>query len=214
MQDTAGPMLGACIKGTIPLTIISFAIGLVIALAGGAGAALRRSGAGRDRAFYISIIRGTPLLVQLFIVFFGLPEIGIKLPRFIAACHRPQPQRRWLCRRDHPRLDPLGAARTVRGGDHDRHGLPPEHAAHRAPAGRADRRTPAVEHPALAGQGHLARVASCWSPSSSARPRTPPHSAPSSSPLYALAALYYWIICFLISLGQDRLEHRLERYVA
>ena len=32
--------------------------------------------------------------------------------------------------------------------------------------------------------------------------------------LYLLAALYYWIICFVISRGQERLEHRLERYVA
>ena len=30
--------------------------------------------------------------------------------------------------------------------------------------------------------------------------------------LYCLAALYFWIICFVISLGQRRLEKRLERY--
>ena len=35
--------------------------------------------------FYIWIVRGTPLLVQLYIVFFGLPGIGIKLDAFIAA---------------------------------------------------------------------------------------------------------------------------------
>ncbi|MBR5669125.1 MAG: amino acid ABC transporter permease, partial [Spirochaetales bacterium] len=35
--------------------------------------------------FYIWITRGTPLLVQLYIVFFGLPGIGIKLPAFTAA---------------------------------------------------------------------------------------------------------------------------------
>ncbi len=33
---------------------------------------------------YIEVIRGTPLLVQLFIIFFGLPNIGIKLSPFIA----------------------------------------------------------------------------------------------------------------------------------
>jgi polar amino acid transport system permease protein len=34
---------------------------------------------------YVSIMRGTPLLVQLFVVFFGLPLIGIKGQNFLAA---------------------------------------------------------------------------------------------------------------------------------
>ena len=33
-------------------------------------------------------------------------------------------------------------------------------------------------------------------------------------PLYALAALYYWVVCFLVSLAQGRLERRLRRYAA
>ena len=32
--------------------------------------------------------------------------------------------------------------------------------------------------------------------------------------LYGTAAVYYWVICLALSFGQDRLEHRLERYVA
>ncbi len=35
--------------------------------------------------FYIWIIRGTPLLVQLFVIFFGLPNLGILLEPFPAA---------------------------------------------------------------------------------------------------------------------------------
>ena len=35
--------------------------------------------------FYIWIIRGTPLLVQLFVVFYGLPDVGINLDPFPAA---------------------------------------------------------------------------------------------------------------------------------
>ena len=31
---------------------------------------------------YVAVIRGTPLLVQLFILFFGLPQFGIVLPAF------------------------------------------------------------------------------------------------------------------------------------
>jgi polar amino acid transport system substrate-binding protein len=34
---------------------------------------------------YVELIRGTPLLIQLFILFYGLPHFGIKLPPFFAA---------------------------------------------------------------------------------------------------------------------------------
>ena len=78
-------MAKAAITKTIPLTIISFAIGLVIALA----VALARLSPNvvltNVARFYISIIRGTPLLVQLFIVFFALPEFGVKIDPFPAA---------------------------------------------------------------------------------------------------------------------------------
>lgn len=59
--------------------MISFAIGLAIALI----CQLARLSPNRilqgAARFYISIIRGTPLLVQLFIVFFALPELGVKI---------------------------------------------------------------------------------------------------------------------------------------
>ena len=32
---------------------------------------------------YVAVIRGTPLLVQLFILFFGLPQFGVLLPAFV-----------------------------------------------------------------------------------------------------------------------------------
>ena len=33
---------------------------------------------------YVEIIRGTPLLIQLFLIYYGLPEIGIRLNPFLA----------------------------------------------------------------------------------------------------------------------------------
>ncbi|MGB8956669.1 MAG: amino acid ABC transporter permease, partial [Tumebacillaceae bacterium] len=36
-------------------------------------------------SFYVWIIRGTPLLVQLFIIFYGLPSVGITIPPFPSA---------------------------------------------------------------------------------------------------------------------------------
>ena len=70
---------------TIPLTAISFALALVIAvivaLIQFAGVPVLRQIA----RFYIWIIRGTPLLVQLFIVFYGLPHVGVLIDPFVAA---------------------------------------------------------------------------------------------------------------------------------
>ncbi len=34
---------------------------------------------------YVEVIRGTPLLIQLFLIYYGLPELGIRLPAFYAA---------------------------------------------------------------------------------------------------------------------------------
>ena len=77
--DSLGPIALAGLTATVPLALASFALGLVIAV----GIALMRisvnpllSGIAR---FYISVIRGTPLLVQLFVIFYGMPSIGITI---------------------------------------------------------------------------------------------------------------------------------------
>ena len=71
------PIVWGGVSGTIPLALASFAIGLVLAL----GVALARLSKNRVLSavarFYVSVIRGTPLLVQLFVIFYGLPAIGL-----------------------------------------------------------------------------------------------------------------------------------------
>ena len=70
---------------TIPLTAISFALAMILALI---VALIQFAGVRflKDLCrFYIWIIRGTPLLVQLYIVFFGLPSIGITIDPFPCA---------------------------------------------------------------------------------------------------------------------------------
>lgn len=69
---------------TIELTILSMALALV---AGLALALMRLSRSPLLRSLsgaYIEIIRGTPLLVQLFIIYYGLPQYGIRLEAFAA----------------------------------------------------------------------------------------------------------------------------------
>ncbi len=70
-----GPMLLATLKVTIPLSLIAFAISLVLAVLA-ASARLSRFRPLKALAWlYVWVFRGTPLLVQLFIVFYGLPKL-------------------------------------------------------------------------------------------------------------------------------------------
>lgn len=83
--DSLIPLLKAGVAFTIPLALISFTLGLILAIA---TALARLSSIGILRSiaiFYVWVIRGTPLLVQLFIIFYGLAYVGIILDPFIAS---------------------------------------------------------------------------------------------------------------------------------
>ena len=70
---------------TIPLTVISFSLSLVIATAVALVQFANIKGLKQLARLYIWMIRGTPLLVQLYVVFFGLPHVGILIEPFPAA---------------------------------------------------------------------------------------------------------------------------------
>ena len=79
------PMVLAGIKYSIPMMLISFGLGLVLALLVALGRMSRFKILSSICAFYVWIIRGTPLLVQLFIIFYGLPSVGIVFTPFVSA---------------------------------------------------------------------------------------------------------------------------------
>jgi len=85
LADSFPKLLLYGVKVTIPLTIISFALALVIAIAVALVQYANVRVARQICRFYIWIVRGTPLLVQLYIVFYGLPSVGITLDAFPAA---------------------------------------------------------------------------------------------------------------------------------
>lgn len=72
-------------KVSIPLTFFSFSIGLIIALFIAIMNMSKYTVLKSIGGFYVSIVRGTPLLVQLFIIFYGLPYIGILIDSYPAA---------------------------------------------------------------------------------------------------------------------------------
>lgn len=211
--DSFWPITLAGLTGTIPLAIISFAFGLVIAL----GVALMRisgsrvlSGIGR---FYVSVIRGTPLLVQLFVIFYGLPSLGIVLDpwpsaiiafslnvggyaaEIIRASVLSVPKGQWE------------AAYTI--------GMPRRTALARIILPQAAR----VSVPPLSNTfislvkdtslASLILVTELFRRSQEIAAFTLEFMI-----IYLEAALIYWLFCLVLSAGQSAIERRLDRYVA
>ena len=211
--DSLWPLLKATLTGTIPLTVISFVLGLVVALV----VALMRlspvravSGAART---YISIIRGTPLLLQLFIIYYGLPAAGVRFDPFPAAVLAftlnvggyaaevirssilVVPKGQW----EAASTVGMNYATTLRRvvlPQATRTAIPP----------LSNTLISLVKDTSLASTiqvTELLRVAQ-------------EAAAPTYQffALYGVAAVYYWVICLALSFGQSRLEERQNRYVA
>jgi L-cystine transport system substrate-binding protein len=211
--DNLWPLAKAAITKTIPLTIISFAIGLVIALAVALARLSPNAVLTNVARFYISIIRGTPLLVQLFIVFFALPEFGVKIDPFPAAiiafslnvggyaaeiirsAIQSIPKGQWEAA-ETIGLNYVGALRRIILPQATRVAVPP----------LSNTLISLVKDTSLASTilvTELLRQAQII-------------AAPTFEffALYGTAAVYYWVICLVLSFGQGRFERRLERYVA
>ncbi len=211
VRDTAWPMFKGLVKGTIPLTVISFIVGMILALA----TALAQMSSSRwltlPARFYVSAIRGTPLLVQLFIVFYGLPEIGLKIPSYPAACialslnvggYAAEIIRGSILSVPRGQYE---AATTIgmRFGQSMRRIILPQ-AARIAVPPLSNTLLSLIKDTSLAS---VVLVPELF--------KAAQNAAASSSeflPLYLFAGLYYWVVCWLVSLGQQRLEGRLERF--
>lgn len=83
--DSFGKIILPGLTLTIPLTVVSFALALLIALAVALVQTARVPVFTQLCRFYVWVVRGTPLLVQLFVVFYGLPGLGIMLDPIPAA---------------------------------------------------------------------------------------------------------------------------------
>ena len=204
-------MLRGVIVGTIPLTVISFLVGMAIALA----AALARMSANPllrlPARFYISVIRGTPLLVQLFIVFYGLPEIGLKIPSYPAAIialslnvggYAAEIIRASILSVPRGQYE---AATTI--------GMDYAQSMRRVILPQAARiAVPPLSNTLLSLVKDTSLASVVLVPELLRKATDAASSSTEFLPVYAFAALYYWVICWLISLAQNRVEGRLERF--
>ncbi|MDF2667668.1 MAG: ABC-type amino acid transport system, permease component [Microbacterium sp.] len=197
MLDSFWPMVLAGLRGTIPLSLASFAIGLVIALLMALLRLSRNVVLSGIARFYISIIRGTPLLVQLFVIFYGLPTIGVTIDPFPAAviAFSSVPRGQWE------------AAHTV--------GLSPTKTLTRIILPQAAR----VSVPPLSNTfislvkdsslASLILVSELFRQAQNIAAFSYEFMA-----VYLEAALIYWLFCLVLSFGQNALEKRLDRHVA
>ncbi|WBU37165.1 amino acid ABC transporter permease [Homoserinibacter sp. YIM 151385] len=211
--DSLGPIALAGVLGTIPLSLASFAVGMVLALL----LALARMSPilplSLASRFVISLVRGTPLLLQLFIVFYGLPLIGLKLEPWpsailalsinvgayaaevVRASILSVPAGQWEAGYT------VGMSRALTL----RRIIIPQAARVSVPP-LSNTFISLVKDTSLAS---LILVNELF-----AEARKIAAFSQEFLVLYATAGLVYWVICLVLSTAQVRLEKRLDRYVA
>jgi polar amino acid transport system permease protein len=78
---TSGPViLRDGVWVTIVLSVTSIVFATVLALLGALGRISKNAILNAIASFYVSLIRGTPLIVQIFVIYFALPQLDIVLP--------------------------------------------------------------------------------------------------------------------------------------
>lgn len=78
-------LLLSAVTMTVPLAVGGFALGSMLALALAVVRIKRVPVLSSFARLYVWLVRGTPLLVQLFVIFFGLPSLGILIDPVPAA---------------------------------------------------------------------------------------------------------------------------------
>jgi cystine transport system permease protein len=213
IRESLGPLLSGTLRGTIPLTVISFVLGLLLAVV----IALMRLSPVRlisaPARFYVSVIRGTPLLLQLFIIYYGLPSIGAAVDPFPSAClaftlnvggYASEVVRAAILSVPRGQSE---AALTV--------GMNYPTTLRRIVLPQATRVAVPPLSNTLISLVKDTSLASTIQVTELFR-KAQELAAPTYEffTLYAVAAAYYWVICLALSFSQARLETRLDRYVA
>ncbi len=83
--DSFPKMLDYGVRVTLPLAAASFALALVVAVIVALIQYAKVPVLQELCRFYIWVVRGTPVLVQLYLVFYGLPSLGLVFDAWLAA---------------------------------------------------------------------------------------------------------------------------------
>jgi polar amino acid transport system permease protein len=79
------PLLAAGVAFTIIFSTLAMIVGSAVGMLGALARTARSSALRRCAAIYVESFRNTPLLVQLLVLYFALPSLGVRLPINIAA---------------------------------------------------------------------------------------------------------------------------------
>lgn len=207
------PILQGGLIYTLPLTLISFVFGFILALMMALFRLSKWAVLQWIARIYISIIRGTPLIVQLAIVFYGLPDLGIQLspiPSAIIALslnvggYAAEVIRASILSVPHGQWE---AGYTI--------GMSEAQVLRRVILPQAARvSVPPLSNTfiSLVKDTSLASTVTVTELFRRAQEITATNY--DFLLLYSEAALIYWIFCFFLSLGQSWMESRLDRYAA
>ncbi|PHY13388.1 amino acid ABC transporter permease [Caulobacter sp. B11] len=200
------------LKGAV-YTILLSVIGMSLGLALGFGLALMRLSSSLllrwPAGIYVSAIRGTPLLVQLFLIYYGLPQFGIELPPLLAAgigfslniaAYACEILRSAIAAVDKGQWEAASVLGMTRGQTLRRVILP--QAARTAVAPLANSFISLVKDTSLAA---TIQVPELFRQAQLITARTFEIFT-----MYLAAAALYWILSSLLALGQDRLQRRAE----
>ena len=77
-------LLGGAVR-TVEVVVMALALGIVCGLAGGLARLARNRAVRAGASVYVSVIRGTPFVVQLFLIYYGIPQLGVPVPAMLAA---------------------------------------------------------------------------------------------------------------------------------
>ncbi|GAA2951154.1 amino acid ABC transporter permease [Glutamicibacter bergerei] len=211
--DSLWPMVSGALTATIPLAIISFVLGLAVALM----VALMRisankvvSGIARG---YISIIRGTPLLVQLFVIFYGLPSLGVTIDPWPSAIIA------FTLNVGGYAAEIIRAAiLSVPGGQWEAGytiGMSKTRTLYKLILPQAARvAIPPLSNTFISLVKDTSLASMILVTEMFRRAQEIAATTYEFMLLYMEAAAIYWVICLVLSAVQDRMESRLEKYVA
>ena len=79
---TWGPLILDGARTTILLTVISIVLAVILAILGALGRLSSNAVVYAIASLYVSLVRGTPLLVQISFIYLALPQVGLVIPAF------------------------------------------------------------------------------------------------------------------------------------
>lgn len=204
------PLLLRGLSYTVGLALFGMAMGLLLGL----GLALMRLSTSRllrwPAGIYISAVRGTPLLVQLFLIYYGLPQFGVELSPIVAAgigfslnmaAYAAEILRSAIAAVDRGQAEAAATLGLSRLQTMTLIVLPQAARTAIAPLSNSfislvkdTSMAATIQVPELFRQAQLvtARTFEIFT-------------------MYLACAAIYWIVCSLLALGQDRLECRVNR---